>query len=595
MQRSRTQVLFSYLPESVFLHESGLVVRSHTIHGRELITDVNKSALLDAIDEQLRRWPAERRAALPLPSRTSSTEFQIITPDVVRWDIWPLVFECSRNQCGRMRLFWKVADVSVKPRCGHCGGRLRQLRYYSAHECGATKRMYVPRCQNKAHGYDHVYFDDTGSFRTSVFRCRACAGGVIRRTLQQPCGCNKFPGHDGRSMMRAYSVRDTRTHNPHYVSLINLRSSAFSQLQKHKKRGHIAVASYLGVSESISQAIEAADRGASDGNRMSLSDWIELEEQMRASGLFDDTQIEQVKRARGPIKNGGANLPSLEPTVREMASTARFLERAVLFDRDEVQRITLGEAYQMARERGQPVAAEAIRKAQLRSQELGLADVSVTWTFPIAMAAYGYTRGVSRPGEGIVRGFAKSREYQAKTPLFGVATQTEAVLIVLSASRVVDWLQGDQLVRANSVDERSAREEILRLFARREVDPKPADRVTTLLHSMSHALLRTLDDGQIGFAAPSLAEWIVPETLTFALYANNLKSFTLGALWTLLNNRVLQWLNNTCEAISRCENDPLCHQRRPQACERCLYLSFGCQHFNEDLDRSVLRSFWHNA
>lgn len=594
MQRSRTQVLFSYLPDSVFFHESGLVVRSHSIHGRELITDVNKSALLDAIDEQLRRWPVERRAGIPLPSRTNPTEFQIIAPEVVRWEIWPLVFECSRSQCGRTRLFWKVADVSAKPRCRHCGGRLRQLRYYSAHVCGATRRMYVPKCQNNAHRYDHVYFDDTGSFRTSVFRCRACAGGVIRRTLQQPCGCKEFPGKDGRSMMRAYSVRDTRTHNPHYVSLINLRSSAFDELQRHPKRGQIALASYFGVFESVSQAIEEADRGA-DRDRMSSSDWAKLEEQMRVSGLFDEAAIEEVRRVRGPVETGGEMLRSLEPTVTEMASATRFLERAVLFDRDEVQRITLDKARRMAHERQQPAATEAIQKAQLRSQELGLADISVTWNFPIAMAAFGYTRGVSRPGEGIVRGFARSREYQAKTPLFGVATQTEAVLIVLSASRVIDWLHGDQLVRTNSVDERSAREEILRLFARREVDPEPADRITTLLHSMSHALLRTLDDGQIGFAAPSLAEWIVPETLTFALYANNLKSFTLGALWTLLNNRVLQWLNNTCEAISRCENDPLCHQRHPQACERCLYLSFGCPRFNEDLDRSVLRSFWHNA
>ena len=34
MQRSRTQVLFSYLPDSIFEHESGYLVRSVEIRGR---------------------------------------------------------------------------------------------------------------------------------------------------------------------------------------------------------------------------------------------------------------------------------------------------------------------------------------------------------------------------------------------------------------------------------------------------------------------------------------------------------------------------------------------------------------------------------
>ena len=108
-------------------------------------------------------------------------------------------------------------------------------------------------------------------------------------------------------------------------------------------------------------------------------------------------------------------------------------------------------------------------------------------------------------------------------------------------------------------------------------------------------MLRALDDGQIGFSESSLAEWVVPETLTFALYANNFKSVTMGSLWTLINNRTLQWLERSADAAQRCDNDPLCHQRNEQACERCLYITFGCQDFNHDLDRKTLRSFWQQA
>lgn len=112
---------------------------------------------------------------------------------------------------------------------------------------------------------------------------------------------------------------------------------------------------------------------------------------------------------------------------------------------------------------------------------------------------------------------------------------------------------------------------------------------------MSHTMLRALDDGQVGFSESSLAEWVVPETLTFALYANNFKSVTMGSLWTLVNNRTLQWLERSADSAQRCDNDPLCHQRTEQACERCLYITFGCQEFNHDLDRRTLRTFWQHA
>ena len=54
---------------------------------------------------------------------------------------------------------------------------------------------------------------------------------------------------------------------------------------------------------------------------------------------------------------------------------------------------------------------------------------------------------------------------------------------------------------------------------------------------MAHVMLRSLDDGQTGFGESSLAEWVVPEALTFAIYVSGHQSYTLGALWTLLHTR----------------------------------------------------------
>ena len=70
-----------------------------------------------------------------------------------------------------------------------------------------------------------------------------------------------------------------------------------------------------------------------------------------------------------------------------------------------------------------------------------------------------------------------------------------------------------------------------------------------------------------------------------------LKDFTLGSLWTLLNNRALTWLRTVVDRCVRCENDPICYEHSPRSCERCSYLTFGCRMFNDDLDRRVLYDY----
>jgi hypothetical protein len=565
------------------------------IDGRQLIATINKPVLLEAIDDYLQSWQEGDRLNLPLPSRVEETEFHVITPEVVHWEIWPLVFECRQEGCGRIATFRRLQDIPNPARCWYCRGMLRQLRYYSAHSCGNVQPMYVPRCPVEDHGYAHVYFEDTGTFRTALFRCRACGGSVIRRTAFSPCSCGRFPDQNGRSIMRAYTVRDTRTYYPHSLTLINLQSSVFRDLQTHPSRGDIAVASYLGLSENVAEALQEADYGSSNGSRMSAEEWSNRESQLRTMGISEE-EIAAIRKSMGPREAGLSAVRSVDPSILELGKSQRLVERAVLLDKSQVQRITLAQAYDDAIDRGQVTAARAIAEAQQRAADLGIEELSVTWTFPVAVATFGYTRSVRERGEGQIRGFARRDAYDGKTPVFAVATETEALLITVSASRVLSWLAETGCYSGEvPSDPRAAREMILEIFARRETVPEPAHRVVTLLHSMSHALLRSLDDGQIGFAEASLAEWIVPQTLTFALYANSLKSYTLGALWTLINNRSLQWLQRATQLVRTCENDPLCHQRRPRACERCLYLTFGCPSFNDDLSREVVGEFWRGA
>ena len=592
MQRSRTQVLFSYLPGSVFVHETGYIARSTEIRGMDPPRLSSQQVLLEEIDRYLSQWDDDSIQGLRRPSRVAGGDFRVLTPEGVRWEFWPLRFECARESCRRIVSFQRIDDIQRSPRCATCNGRLRQLRYLSAHECGRIRPMHIPPCQT--HGYDHVYFDDTGTFRTAVFRCRACNGSIIRRTLQSPCSCSLRTQDGERPRMHAYTVRDTRIYFPHYLSLINLQSQTFNDLQGHSRRGDIAVASFLGhlgASNDVKKGLQEANQPG-QSSRLSAEQW-ELRERQLREHQWPEEQIDAIRAVLAPAPTGLGSLTGIEPALIEVGQRRRVVERAALFDTSEVSRLSLSGAQESLDQRGETAASRAVVAAINRAHGLGIDDISVTWAFPIALAAFGYTRTTGRPGEGILQGFlTSSDQYQGKYPIFAVATDTEAVLITLNAARVMGWLAEEGASDPAGEDPKL---QVLRIFASEALNPRPAGLVRTLIHTMSHTMLRALDDGQVGFAESSLAEWVVPETLTFALYANNFKSVTMGSLWTLINNRTLQWLERSADAAQRCDNDPLCHQRTEQACERCLYITFGCQDFNHDLDRRTLRTFWQHA
>jgi hypothetical protein len=268
----------------------------------------------------------------------------------------------------------------------------------------------------------------------------------------------------------------------------------------------------------------------------------------------------------------------------------------MLFDQEHHPEHSLETARAEADKRGHVAAVGRLDMARSQATAMGIEAMHVTWDFPIALAAYGYTRGTADPSESRILSFRKPNQYQGKVPIFAVATKTEAVILTLSPLAVLRWLVNSGLGAGQiPEDPYEAKTAILAIYAAEELTPEPAKAVRTLVHSVAHCMLRALGDGQVGFGESSLAEWVVPETLTIAIYANSLNSDTLGAFWTLLNNRTLEWLESSKQRVYTCENDPLCHQREPRACEQCMFLAFGCQMFNDDLSRKTLADFWLNA
>lgn len=592
MQRSQIQVLFSSLPEKVFLHETGLLVRSSGIRGESMSGSVNKTVVLQEIDNYLSAWVDDARVGMPRSFVGRASDVSLQSPKQVQVDIWPLIFECSNESCKRIIQFRSAQDIPGHARCATCHSRLRQLRYYYAHECGRIQALYIPKCAT--HGYTDIYFEDTGNFRTAAFRCRACGNSQIQRTTQTPCSC-EFRDSTGRSMMRAYRVNDTRTYYSHYVSLVNFRSTTFDRLQGAPDRGALAVGAYLGLVPDIAQAIEERPgQGFTQTPRLTDQEWRVAEAKYLGMGLKEG-EIAILRRSLGPAQSGVAALQGIEPHLSHLGEEQAMLEWAMLFAGQECPMHTLEERLTDAGSRGDLVASGRLEATRDLMERMRIGSIAVSWNFPIALATFGYSRGTKDPHNCHISGFPINEGQEAgSTAVYGMAAETEAVIVSLDPAAVLKWLEDRGLPLPSGFAERDPRHVVLEVFA----DPDLAASALAakdLCHTMSHCMLKALAESQVGFAEASLAEWIVPQALTFAIYESGLQSEVLGTTWTLINDRCIEWLETSREAASSCENDPMCHHGQPRACERCLYIAFGCKSFNDGLDREYLYDYWYHA
>ena len=90
-----------------------------------------------------------------------------------------------------------------------------------------------------------------------------------------------------------------------------------------------------------------------------------------------------------------------------------------------------------------------------------------------------------------------------------------------------------------------------------------------------------------GLDHTSLSEYVLPRTLTVALYCNHRFGATIGALSALFEQSLSEWLNAVQET-RRCVYDPVCRDRTAN-CHACTHLpETSCRFFNLNLSRAFL-------
>jgi len=247
--------------------------------------------------------------------------------------------------------------------------------------------------------------------------------------------------------------------------------------------------------------------------------------------------------------------------------------------------------------RGGAAALSALEMSNARSElpRCGLDDIALITNFPIVSCAYGYTRGSSYSNEDhVLRAFAKRPSVTGgssdRTPLYALSTGTEALVMRVSPSAMMRYLEANGFI-ANSEqpeDDATRRAWVLRQFMDDNRASNPAAyAMFAAVHSYAHRMIEQLALESC-FSTTSLSEMVLPAALGFIIYVNQRSEFNIGGLSSFIEQRLSRALAAVVQPTP-CMFDPICTMKDGGACNGCLYLpEVTCREFNAGLTRSVL-------
>jgi len=600
-QRGQTQVLYRFLPEAIFDHDDLGLCRVTDIELDSLEEGtINDMALFDAVGDSVSQWDEAFRKRFPDPRDLGKrgARFRIGQPRTVSFAPYPRNVQC--RTCGFVTSYDTINRNGQNrsancPRSG-CTGVMRQLRYVEAHNCGRLQELNVPtkeRC--KTCGNTEVKLFDPGRTALARWVCLTC-NTEIRRLRMTPCKCEytdavkeqKRPNHE--QYMRVYPTGEPGLYNPLVVTFINFRKSDEQMLRTTDDAEALLLARVWGLlDDKVLEIVQQRRKwtGESGEKDEMLKKLIEM---ARLINPNDPTVKEYDAKISSPPGQGAINHVASRLGAQQLggAPSRRLIEHVAL--RDNVRLITPQVVAARLEARGELTQARTfLDEAQLAMEALGLCSTEAVEDFPIAQAAFGYTRVTKDPRRSSINPFMADEN--GRVPIYTLPTETEALWFQLDPVKVAQWLTQNNIVSGTAPTDPIDAWAWLWQTALRDPSPAPgeltaaAEAVQTLLHSISHVMLQRMEWS--GYAASSIGEYLLPETLSFALYANRFTESKIGGLLTLFEQRLPLWLHEAGQQGRDCIYDPLC-AHDGGSCAGCLYREHNCVHFNKHLSRALL-------
>jgi hypothetical protein len=612
MNRGKNQVMYSYLPGYTFdFDKSSAIAQIESIRGIQR-TDLNLPLILQAVRNQAAAWgDLARIFADPRPD-----QFVLLEPKKVYAQLFPKVFWCQNRQCGQVFDYSRSDAIPKQASCPTCKrGRLAQLRFVKIHQCGDIKPLTPPYECNNCKTRNQFALDTRGSERISqfVWVCRKC--GHHSSLFAGYCSaCNwEVESGDADRQKKQMSIevhRANRVFYPHYAVLLNQPGAEVNSFLGIDKWPVVAGGFFMELPELASKTVKkfVADQRQPATSIFTLSD-AEIA-QLKAMGQTDE-QIEQFRQMQAqlagireqqqtslsPVRIGQSLTQQTGVPERVWLAAGQELLEAVLpFQSNQTQNLfTL------------PKPNNEQLKAQGLVSQLGLAQLSLASDFPMTHITFGYSRAEYTPRNCRLNPFPADREHQGKFPLFVDTIQADAIILRLDPQRVWRWLEKNNLkvgLPKGATDAQKAqRAHFVQLFSdlsdpNIQVEPATLTQTLTanhaearmvfgLLHTMSHLFVKKAAL-LCGLDRTSLAEYILPRALMFAIYSNHRFGATIGALSSLFEQSLPDWLGQVMGDTRRCIYDPVC-QSQGGNCHACTHLAeTSCRFFNLNLGRPFL-------
>ena len=646
MQRSVSQLLYSYLPGKTVDWENGLaIVQLGSVRFSSAWEATRAQLVLKEINTYLLRW--RNAGGIVYPSfpdpEKQADRFTIGEPASIGATFVETALHCLT--CNRLVFLSKTQLVAAKRqgkspfRCPSCGKTtLRQFPQIFVHGCGefVPLKQWMPTLKKEGETFSKTSFSllcgrcgnqsvveipsRSERARDLKIRCQTCHTNTVERLNPRchTCFTNPppLPQTNGqtadenkeqegtivtRILMRITSYRASEAYYPHTLTLLRLDRPQYTGYQDEE-------------TQQLRQMLPASPGDPSEGPTVNALNTLTARLQ-GAKAKGDAQTIQELYKQIAEIATAGS-LPRPSPASpaepQPAFSLTPELQRGVQESLAFKTTVNTTSYTDLLRQDRQGATAGLLPEITEAHQRLGLRPLLLVDDLPVISATFGFTRRSFEPTyeENNVllptqlRPFYPLDKYGAKSidrpsavgtiPILAREGEHEGVFIGLDPERVIEWLAQNNLRLPQS--NLSPIQQIMQRL-------EPIDRyydtlwdatqpkfllrlVFGLLHSLSHAAMRAVSRFA-GLERTSISEYLFLPLLGTVIYANS-STFNMGCIETMLRSNLYEFLLELGEEAMSCLIDPDCLDHQG-ACAGCLHSpEISCRVFNHGLSRAFL-------
>ena len=610
MSRSKSQAVYSFLPHMwVASRGDGPSVTGWNYRRMD---DVYQTFIEGEIKRQIRLF-GNRGGDISsfsvddhIHSYTIVEPAMIETADDIVGEKSPLVFYC--NSCHEVIQKRNADDIDhMKWKCPTCGALLKQLQMIYACECGHAEPVKIPYVAGKVKKMK--YLPNEKAYRMIA----VTESGERNAELMMQCpNCKQRLYPD--------NAESTRNFKPFSLKIINIADKRNGDFfEKGLDAQKVLVSKWFDKlsQEKFIEILNNLELAFSEQNtnNAKLQEAEETVQRMIDNGKLPEALKQSMIESMVSVTT--ENALSIEPYVN--ACDQLFIkmkkENEILYSQWIESFAFKLMQYNTLKYASKVLTLEDSISKQLDMDfidskddildlnlKMGISFMQVSCDIEIINCTYGYTRRVSDPAQAkkSLKLVAFDKYKDNSSLVYGAKLETEGILFEIDRVKILQWLLINDVISKEQMpdtdDEVAVKEwfaenvhsERINIFSGVDDGDKITKNVFGLLHSMSHAFIKTA--GEIsGLEDTSLTEVILLETTSIFIYAQTSQGTPLGALSGMIETNYYSFLQKAITETKNCIFDPICEERDDTSCSACMVLpEICCEYFNHDLGRKYL-------